>query len=169
LKCVHVCLPLARDHRLLFWRTFLRGRPRVVSWPVFCDEHRGRLICPLQKSDRRKLDLIVFSIQIVTLDESRATLFGTLSSMLGPTRVTPGCLDARLYSELDKHKSLLLIEEWQSRRQFERSLDAERINTIVAAIELSSEAPVVRIDAVDRQEGADILELHRSRSSGDHR
>lgn len=89
--------------------------------------------------------------------------------MLGPTRVTPGCLDARLYSELDKHKSLLVIEEWESRRQFERSLDAERINTIGAAIELSSEARVVRIDTVERQEGVDILELHRSRSSGDDR
>jgi quinol monooxygenase YgiN len=89
--------------------------------------------------------------------------------MLGPARVTPDCLDARLYSELDKHKSLLLTEEWESRRQFERSLDAERLNTIVAAIELSSEAPVVRIDTVDRREGVDALDLHRSSNSGDHR
>jgi quinol monooxygenase YgiN len=106
--------------------------------------------------------LIAFSIQIVTPDETRTTLLRTLNSMLGPTRVTPGCLDARLYSDLDKHNTLLLVEEWESRRQFELNLDCQRLNAIVAAIELSSKPPVVRIDTVERQEGVDILGLHRS-------
>jgi len=35
-------------------------------------------------------------------------------------------------------------------------------DAIVAAIELSSEAPVVRLDSVERQEGVDTLALHRS-------
>jgi quinol monooxygenase YgiN len=109
-----------------------------------------------------RLTLIVFSMQIVTLDERRTTLLRTLGSLLGPTRVAPGCVNARLYSDLDSRKTLLLVEEWESRQQFERSLDTERLNTIVAAIELSSEAPVVRIDTVERQEGIDILGLHRS-------
>jgi hypothetical protein len=37
-----------------------------------------------------------------------------------------------------------------------------KLNAIVAAIELSSEAPVVRIDTVEREEGVDALSLHRS-------
>jgi quinol monooxygenase YgiN len=106
--------------------------------------------------------LIVFSIQIVAPDEKRTMLLRTLGSLLGPTRVAPGCVDVRLYSDLDKRKSFLLIEEWESRQQFERNLDNARLNAIVAAIELSSEAPVVRIDTVERQEGVEILGLHRS-------
>jgi quinol monooxygenase YgiN len=106
--------------------------------------------------------LIVFSLQLVTSDERRTTLLRTLNSMLGPIRVAPGCLDARLYSDLDKHNTLLLVEEWESRRQFELNLDSQRLNAIVAAIELSSKAPVVRIDTTERQEGVDILGLHRS-------
>jgi quinol monooxygenase YgiN len=106
--------------------------------------------------------LIVFSIQIVAPDEKRAALLRTLGSMLGPTRVAPGCQEARLYSDLDRRKTLLLVEQWESREQFERSLDMAKINAIVAAIELSSEAPVVRIDAVEREEGIDALALHRS-------
>jgi quinol monooxygenase YgiN len=105
--------------------------------------------------------LIVFSIQIVTPDERRTALLRTLGSMLGPTRVAPGCMDARLYSDLDKRKTLLLVEEWESRDQFERNLDAAKLNAIVAAIELSSEAPVVRVDNVEREEGVDALALHR--------
>jgi quinol monooxygenase YgiN len=87
--------------------------------------------------------LIVFSIQIVAPDERRTTLLRTLGSMLGPTRVAPGCLNVRLYADLDKRKTLLLVEEWQTRQQFERNLDAEKLNAIVAAIELSNEPPVV--------------------------
>ena len=86
--------------------------------------------------------------------------------MLGPTRVAPGCLDARLYSDLDGRKALLLVEDWETREQFERNLDAAKLNAIVAAIELSSEAPIVRIDTVEREEGVDALALHRGVTPG---
>jgi quinol monooxygenase YgiN len=101
-------------------------------------------------------------MQIVVADEMRSALQSTLGSLLGPTRVTPGCLGAHLYSEIDKHAALLLIEEWETREQFDFNLDKDKLNTIVAAIELSSEAPVVRIDTVERMEGVETLALHRS-------
>ena len=99
----------------------------------------------------------MFSLQIVTPDERRAVLLRALGAMLGPTRAAPGCLDARLYSDLDRRKTLLMVEDWESREQFERNLDAAKLNAIVAAIELSSEAPVVRVDTVERREGMDGL------------
>jgi hypothetical protein len=58
----------------------------------------------------------------------------------------------------------MLVEDWQSREQFERNLDVAKLNAIVAAIELSNEAPVVRVDFVEREEGVDVLSLHRSAS-----
>jgi quinol monooxygenase YgiN len=111
--------------------------------------------------------LIVFSLQIVTLDERRAVLMRALAAMIGPTSVAPGCLEARLYSDpLNRRKGLLLVEDWDSREQFERNLDAAKLNAIVAAIELSSEAPVVRLDTVERREGMDVLMLHRDVTPG---
>ena len=103
----------------------------------------------------------MFSLQIVAPDERRTVLLRALGSMLGPTRVTPGCLDARLYSDLDRRKTLLLVEDWDSREQFERNLDTAKLNAIVAVIELSSEAPVVRVDTVEREEGVDVLALRQ--------
>src|SRR5216684_6202603 len=108
-------------------------------------------------------------MQIVAPDERRTVLLRALGAMLGPTRVTPGCLDARLYSDIDRRKTLLLVEDWDSREQFERNLDAAKLNAIVAAIELSSEAPVVRVDTVERREGMDTLALHRSVMPDDSR
>ena len=105
--------------------------------------------------------MIVFSIEIVAPDRVRTALLRTLGSVLEPTRVIPGCLSVRLFSDLDKRKSFLLVEEWESRDHFERNLDNTKINAIVAAIELSSEAPVVHIDTVERESGVDALALHR--------
>jgi quinol monooxygenase YgiN len=110
--------------------------------------------------------LIVFSLQIIAPDERRAVLLRTLAAMLGPTRAAPGCLEARLYSDLDPRKTLLLVEDWDSHEQFERNLDAAKLNAIVAAIELSSEAPIVRIDTVERREGMDVLTPFRGTSPG---
>jgi quinol monooxygenase YgiN len=106
--------------------------------------------------------LIVFSMQILAPDDRRAALLQTLGSTLGPTRVAPGCLDARLYSEFNKPLTLLLVEEWESREHLERNHDMAKLNAIVGAIELSSEAPVVRFDAVEREEGVEFLSLHRT-------
>src|SRR5712675_3208728 len=104
-------------------------------------------------------------MQIVAPDEKRAAILRTLGALLGPTRAAAGCMQARLYSDLDKRKTLFLVEDWESREQFENNLDAAKLNTIVAAIELCSEAPVVRVDTVEREEGVDVLALHRGISS----
>ncbi len=85
-----------------------------------------------------------------------------LGALLGPTRAAAGCMQAHLYADVDKPQTLFLVEEWESRAQFERNLDTAKINTIVAAIELCGEAPVVRVDSVEREEGVDTLALHRA-------
>jgi quinol monooxygenase YgiN len=114
----------------------------------------------------RRQFMIVFSLQIIVPDERRTILLHTLVAMLGPTRVAPGCLEARLYSDLDRRKTYLLVEDWDSREQFERNLDSAKLNAIVAAIELSSEPPVVRIDTVERREGMDGLTPYHSITTG---
>ena len=110
--------------------------------------------------------MIVFSLQIIAPDERRTILLRALSAMIGPTRAAPGCLAARLYRDLDRRKTLLLVEDWDSREQFEQNLDAAKLNAIVAAIELSSEAPVVRFDTVERREGMDGLTPYRGFTAG---
>jgi quinol monooxygenase YgiN len=131
---------------------------RIVVGPLLAKKTRTFV----RSRNERDCTLIVFSIQIVPRDQQRTTLLRTLGSLLGPTRVAPGCLDARLYSDLDKPQTLLFVEEWETRQQFERNLDTDRLRAIVAAIELSGEAPVIHVDVVERQTGVDTLGLHRS-------
>ena len=85
----------------------------------------------------------------------------TLGSVIEPTRVAPGCRSVRLFTDLDRRRSLVLVEEWETLKQFELNLDATKLNTIVGAIELSGEAPLVRVDTIEREEGVDVLALHQ--------
>jgi quinol monooxygenase YgiN len=120
-----------------------------------------RDFCRLPTMTERNRTMIVFSMEIVSPDEKRTPILRTLNSLLGPTRVAPGCMDARLYADLNRLKTLLLVEEWQSREQFERNLDVRKLSTLVAVIELSDQAPVVRVDSVEREEGINTLTLDR--------
>lgn len=106
--------------------------------------------------------MIVFSLEIVSPDRVRTALLRTLGSVIEPTRVAPGCRSVRLFTDLDSPRSLVFVEEWETLEQFELNLDAAKLNTIVGAIELSGEAPLVRIDTIEREEGVDVLALHQS-------
>jgi quinol monooxygenase YgiN len=124
-----------------------------------------RDFCRLQTMIERNRTMIVFSMEIVAPDEKRTAILRTLGSLLGPTRVAPGCMDARLYADLDRRKTLLLVEEWQSREQFDCNLDFRKLSTLVAVIELSDEAPVIRVDSVEREEGINTLAAPNRRAA----
>jgi quinol monooxygenase YgiN len=154
------CRPLNFLSRC-FDASFFRDAHLISRWPASCDEN-GKSLFVQRANDRTDRTLIVFSMQIVAPDEKRTAILRTLGSLLGPTRAAAGCMQAKLYADIDKRKTLFLVEEWESREQFERNLDTAKLNTIVAAIELSSEAPVVRLDQVEREEGVDTLAFRRA-------
>jgi quinol monooxygenase YgiN len=106
--------------------------------------------------------VIVFSMQIVATEKKRMMILSTLAAGLGSTRVTPGCLAANIYRDVENGKVLMLVEEWESREEFDRQLDSEKLKTLVAAMETSSEAPVVHIDDVTREGGIHRLPFRRS-------
>jgi quinol monooxygenase YgiN len=101
--------------------------------------------------------LIVFSMRLLSSDESLLTIRRALNSLLGPTKATPGCIDARLYACQTQSNVLFFVEEWTTSAEFEANLDTIKLETIVAAIELSSQAPVVRVEMVEREEGVGLL------------
>jgi quinol monooxygenase YgiN len=101
--------------------------------------------------------VIVFSLHLKTPPDKRIAILRTLGALLGPTRAGPGCLTASLLVDIDDIQRIVLVEEWESRGQFEMQLDSDKLKTLVAVIELSNEAPIVHIDSVTREEGISAL------------
>lgn len=110
--------------------------------------------------------MIVFSLQLVPPPEMATSILRSLSAMLGPTRVAPGCVGARLYTDVDNTTSLVLVEEWESREQFRKCLNTEKLNLLIGVIDASREPPTIYVDCVAREEG--IAALLR-KSSGDQK
>jgi hypothetical protein len=54
--------------------------------------------------------VIIFWLKIVGPRKERLAVVRTLNSMLGPTRVAPGCPNARLYAEFGDANVLVLIK-----------------------------------------------------------
>jgi quinol monooxygenase YgiN len=62
--------------------------------------------------------------------------------VLEPTRAEDGCVDYRLHQSADSPGSFIFYENWRSRDDLDRHMEAPHIRAFVAAIEPILEAPM---------------------------
>jgi quinol monooxygenase YgiN len=86
-----------------------------------------------------------------------------LRSVVGPTRVEPGCLLCHLYEDVESAGAFTLVEDWMSPADFERRLRSEAYRRLLLMMELSPEAPVVQFHSVNSTAGMDAIVAARSR------
>ena len=100
----------------------------------------------------------VFTLRVIVPPALRNQLIKSIGALLEPTRVQPGCLSCRLYcGDYDNWNAITLIGEWSSRRGLERYIHSDVRKTLVAAMDLSTEAPEIRIDTILRNEGLVVI------------
>ena len=73
----------------------------------------------------------------------------------------PGCLGCRLYIDAEDPSAFTLTEEWASQADLDRHLASEAHQTLIAAMELSAERPVIRFDRVAGHSGIEVMEAAR--------
>jgi quinol monooxygenase YgiN len=107
--------------------------------------------------------MVVFTLRVVTAPSRRRQLAALVEPMLEPTRVEPGCLSCTLYADAGDPCALLLVEEWSSQPALDRHLQSDARKALIATMEMSSQAPVVRFDTVLRREGLEVIETALAR------
>ncbi len=105
--------------------------------------------------------MIVFSLSVCVPHSRRADFLNSVGALLEPTRVLPGCLGCRLYTDIEDPNALTLMEEWESQAALDRHLTSSAYKTLVAAIELSAEPPAIRFDSVAQRAGIEVIEAAR--------
>jgi len=83
-----------------------------------------------------------------------------LVSVLGSTRVQPGCLGCTLATESDPD-ALLYMETWESEEGLLRRLQSDQFGKVVATMELSTRKPEVHIYEVINEQGLELIESVR--------
>jgi quinol monooxygenase YgiN len=101
--------------------------------------------------------MVVSTLRIVTAPRSRAEVVRALNAQLGPTRVQPGCLRCDLYRDVDNQGAITLVEEWESQTDLDLRLRSDDYRSVLGAIDLAQEAPVIHFDTVTRREGLEII------------
>lgn len=105
--------------------------------------------------------MIVFSLSVVVPKSRRNDLVHSVGALLGPTRVVPGCLGCRFYTDYENLNAFTLVEEWASQEALDRHLASDAYKTLVNAIELSAEPPLVHFDTVEDRGGLEVFAAAR--------
>lgn len=105
--------------------------------------------------------MVVFSLSLFVPPLRRADFLNSIGPLLEPTRVVPGCIGCRLYTDFEDANAFTLVEEWASQAALDRHLTSDAYKTLVAAIELSTQPPAIRFDSVALRAGIEVIEAAR--------
>jgi len=108
------------------------------------------------------LAMVISTLRIFTTPKSRSEVLGMLTAQVGPTRVQPGCLGCDLYRDVEDPGAITLVEEWESQAALDLRLRSEDYRSVLAAIELSREHPVIHFDTVIRRAGLEVVASARA-------
>jgi len=101
--------------------------------------------------------MVISTLRIVTVPKSRAEVIRTLAAQLGPTSVQPGCLRCDLYRDVEDPGAITLVEEWESQAELDLRLRSDDYRSVLAAIEMAQEQPVIHFDTVTRRSGLETV------------
>jgi quinol monooxygenase YgiN len=101
------------------------------------------------------------SLTIVAAPGQREGVLQALRSLVGPTRVEPGCLRCHLHEDVEEAGSFTLVEDWATQADFERRLRSEPYRRLLLIMELSAKMPEIRFQVVASTMGMEVIQAAR--------
>ena len=105
--------------------------------------------------------MIASRVRLLLSETNRRRVITSLTALVGWNRVQPGCRGCHLLTDIEDPRALVLWEEWDSQDDLDRHLRSEEYRHVLAAIELSQEAPEIRFDTVETRSGFEVVEVAR--------
>lgn len=93
----------------------------------------------------------------------RRQVIASFEPLIAWTRVQPGCRVCHLLADIEDPRALVLLEEWDTQDHLDRHLRSDDYRRVLAAIELSQEAPQIHFDTVATRAGIEVVEAARDR------
>jgi quinol monooxygenase YgiN len=105
--------------------------------------------------------MIVCKLSLMLSEPDRRKVMSSLRPLIGSTRAQPGCRVCSLLVDAEDPRRLVLWQEWDSQDQLVRHLGSEDYRLVLAAIEMSQEAPQLHFDTVAARGGLEVVEAAR--------
>lgn len=106
--------------------------------------------------------MIVCTLRILVPEPERRQLITSFEPLIAWIRVQPGCRACRLLTDIEDPRTIVLVEEWDTQEHLDRHLRSEDYRRVLAAIELSQEAPQIHFDTVATRGGIEVVEAART-------
>lgn len=106
--------------------------------------------------------MIVFRLRILVTESDRRQVIASFEPLIAWTRVQPGCRACHLLTDIEDPRGIVLLEEWDTQEHLDRHLRSEDYRRVLAAIELSQEAPQIHFDTVATRGGIEVVEAART-------
>ncbi|UCG06940.1 MAG: antibiotic biosynthesis monooxygenase [Desulfobacterales bacterium] len=107
--------------------------------------------------------MIIASLKVKVSPENHQDALKTVRSMIGPTRVKPGCKGIVFCQDTDDPDTMILIERWHTRKDFEDHIRSDEYRRILALIDLSTEPPEIQLNQISQTEGLEAIEGIRAK------
>jgi len=105
--------------------------------------------------------MIVIRIAMNVLPEKQKELVQTILSMIGPMEKEAGCLSCALFCNIEDKNLLILLEEWQTRKDLNRHLRSEMFSVLLGTKSLLCDRPQIQIHTVSHSEGMESVNATR--------
>ena len=105
--------------------------------------------------------MIVARIAMNVLQEKQKELVQTILSMIGPMENEVGCLSYALFCNIEDKNLLILLEEWQTRKDLDRHLRSEMFSVLLGTKSLLCDPPQIQIHTVSHSEGMESVNAIR--------
>ena len=106
--------------------------------------------------------MIIVTLRIKIPAKQRKDFLDSARLFIGPTKVQPGCISCEFYQDLNDPDAILFLEEWQSRENLEHHIKSEPYRIILSLMELSEEAPELKLNTISKTEGLEAIGALRS-------
>jgi quinol monooxygenase YgiN len=89
-----------------------------------------------------------------------------LRLLASPTRVEPGCLGCRVWTEDSEDSTVRYVEEWATEDAVRLHVRSERFTRLLEVLESAPVAPIVQFDFVIETRGLDyVTEVREARQT----
>ena len=102
------------------------------------------------------------AVMVLASPERRDEMLRTICSIVEPTSSESGCLACGCYTDARDPNTLLLLERWRSREDFERHARTDRFRVILSVVDMSVEKPWLSFDAIATSDGLDYIDRVRN-------
>jgi quinol monooxygenase YgiN len=100
--------------------------------------------------------VVVAVISVEALPGKRKELMQTLSALMRPTRESRGCLDCRLYEDMETRWALCMVTEWRSEEDFDRFRASDTGRVLLGAVQALCEGARLTLSRLASREKAEI-------------